>query len=78
MVLQFKIGHVSEEFEGRTYHFEFPYRSPCDWLISVVTDPTLTHSILWYPVQKVFCRGSHEMQIFDQPNTAKKWWDIQV
>ncbi|KIM72356.1 hypothetical protein PILCRDRAFT_93491 [Piloderma croceum F 1598] len=75
--VEFMIGHISEEFEGRTYDFEFPYHSPIDWLKSIVTDTTLTPSISWYPIQKFLCRHGDMIRIFDEPNSAKKWWDIQ-
>ncbi|KAJ7253263.1 hypothetical protein C8J57DRAFT_1660481 [Mycena rebaudengoi] len=75
---QFKRGTVSETFEGQTYSFEFSYRDPWEWILDIVTDPTLADALLWYPVEK-YVRGQDGrfVRLYDDLNTGREWWDIQ-
>lgn len=69
---------VSEEFEGEIKTFEFVYRSPIDWLKSIVTDPTLAPFIAWHPHKKFLFRDGYETPMYDEPCTGERWWNIQV
>lgn len=75
---QFETGHVSGEFEGKTYDFTFPYRSPRNWLESILEDPDLAPLISWYPVQKFLVVDGNEMRLYDEPNSGTTWWNAQV
>ncbi len=33
---------------------------------------------MWNSVKKYYCEGSFEEQIFDEPNTAETWWNVDV
>jgi hypothetical protein len=76
--LQFQTGIVSAMFEKKEYTFEFPYRSPREWLINIVTDSTLTPYISWYPIKKYLCKDGREIPLYDEPKTGQKWWNVQV
>ena len=75
---QFKDGEVTHKFQGKSYTFHFKYRDPWEWVVDVVTDPTLSDSIMWYPVQKYLYNGTKITRIFDEVNTGERWWEIQV
>jgi hypothetical protein len=75
---QFQTGSVSGEYDGQMYKFEFEYRDPWEWIRSIVTDPTLCKSVYWYPVRKYLHDNGHITRLIDQPNTANKWWRVQV
>ncbi|KIJ36129.1 hypothetical protein M422DRAFT_261454 [Sphaerobolus stellatus SS14] len=65
-VTQFKDGEVTHEFQGKSYTFHFKYRDPWEWLVDLVTDPTLSNSIMWYPVEKFLHNGSKITRIYDE------------
>ncbi|KIJ46707.1 hypothetical protein M422DRAFT_249872 [Sphaerobolus stellatus SS14] len=48
-----------------------------EWLVDLVTDPTLADSIMWYPIEKYLHHGSKITRIYDEVNTGKQWWEIQ-
>jgi hypothetical protein len=33
---------------------------------------------MWNSVKQYYCEGSFEDRIFDEPNTAETWWDVDV
>jgi hypothetical protein len=33
---------------------------------------------MWNSVQKFYCCGDHEERIYDEPNTADTWWQVDV
>ncbi|KAJ7090711.1 hypothetical protein C8R44DRAFT_835939 [Mycena epipterygia] len=76
-VVQFETGEVEAEFQGTTYKYQFQYRNPWKWIVDLLTDPTLSSDIHWYPVQKFVCEDGVTIRIFDEPYTANKWWNIQ-
>ncbi|KAJ7713580.1 hypothetical protein B0H14DRAFT_2644754 [Mycena olivaceomarginata] len=48
-VVEFHEHKFKEMFDGEVYHFRFFYRNPWDWLLDLVSDPTLANNIVWYP-----------------------------
>ncbi|KIJ45397.1 hypothetical protein M422DRAFT_251171 [Sphaerobolus stellatus SS14] len=76
-VTQFKDGEVTHEFRGKSYTFQLRYRDPWEWLVHLVIDPTLSTSIMWYPVEKYLHDGSTITRIYDEVNTGRRWWEIQ-
>ncbi|KIJ57372.1 hypothetical protein M422DRAFT_148910 [Sphaerobolus stellatus SS14] len=75
--VKFESGEVSHTFKGRTHTFKFQYRDPWKWLLDIVTDPTLSDSILWYPVEKYLNQNRRITRIYDELNTGTRWWEIQ-
>lgn len=75
---KFDEGHVSGEFEGKTYSFTFPYWSPWKWLESIISDPDLAPLISWYPVQIFLIIHGKETRLYDEPNSGIAWWNAQV
>ncbi|KAJ7892470.1 hypothetical protein B0H14DRAFT_2560177 [Mycena olivaceomarginata] len=76
-VVQFQRGEVEADFQGTTYKFEFQYRDPWQWMVDLLSDPTLTEHIHWYPAQKFVCKDGVEIRLFDEAYTGNKWWNIQ-
>ena len=33
---------------------------------------------MWNSVRKYYCAGDLEERIYDEPNTADAWWDVDV
>jgi len=75
---QFKDGEVRHEFHGVSYTYVFKYQDPWEWLLDIVSDSTLCNSIFWYPVEKYLHQGVNMTRIYDETNTGKCWWEIQV
>lgn len=65
-------------FRGCEFRFQYQYRDPWEWILEIVTDPTLAHLIMWYPTRKYLHRGSRITQLYDELNTGTRWWEIQV
>ncbi|KIJ28994.1 hypothetical protein M422DRAFT_136764, partial [Sphaerobolus stellatus SS14] len=61
----------------KSYTFQFRYRDPWEWLVHLVTDLTLSTSIMWYPVEKYLHDGGTITRIYDEVNTGRRWWEIQ-
>ncbi|KAJ7615573.1 hypothetical protein FB45DRAFT_690887, partial [Roridomyces roridus] len=76
-VVQFKCHEFDEEFEGETHHFRFYYRDPWEWLVGLLTDPTLADDIVWFPCRKYLVIDGVRHRLRDEPQTANLWWDIQ-
>ncbi|KDR66778.1 hypothetical protein GALMADRAFT_147642 [Galerina marginata CBS 339.88] len=74
--VQFKRDVVSATYQGKIYNFNFEYRDPWEWILSVIQDESLAPMAMWNAVQKFFCAGTHQERIYDEPNTADTWWDI--
>jgi hypothetical protein len=75
---QFKREQVSAEFDGEIYNFTFQYRDPWEYICSLVGDESLMSVHMWNSVKKYYCEGTFEEQIFDEPNTAETWWNVDV
>jgi hypothetical protein len=33
---------------------------------------------MWHAVRKYYCSGNFEEHIYDEPNTADTWWNVDV
>lgn len=33
---------------------------------------------MWNAVQKFYCSGDFEERVYDEPNTADTWWNVDV
>ena len=64
--------------DGQIQTFTFEYRDPWHWILSLVQDESLAPMNMWNSVKKYYCCGDHEERIYDEPNTADTWWDIDV
>ena len=63
--------------------FEFEYRDPWDYILSLIHDSSLASVSSWNSIRKFYCykveSGEHvEERIIDEPNTADAWWEIDV
>jgi hypothetical protein len=47
-------------------------------MLSVVHDESLAPMAMWNAVRKYYCTGDLEERIYDEPNTADTWWDVDV
>jgi hypothetical protein len=74
----FLVTVLTVKFKNEDHTFKFPYHSPLEWLIDVVTDSSLAQDILWYPIQKYLCKGNKVIRMYDEPVTGKMWWEAQV
>ena len=75
---QFKHEEVSAEFNGEIYTFPFQYRDPWEYISCLVGDESLMSVHMWNSVKKYYCEGIFEEQLFDEPNTAETWWNVDV
>jgi len=60
------------------YKFTFEYRDPWEWILSIIQDESLAPMAMWNAVQKYYCSGDFEERIYDEPNTADTWWNVDV
>jgi hypothetical protein len=65
-------------YQGKGYEFAFEFRDPWEWILSVIQDESLAPMCMWNAVRKSYCSGDFEERIYDEPNTANMWWDIDV
>jgi len=75
---QFTSATVSSTLHGESHSFTFEYRDPWEWILSLVQDESLAPLHMWNSVRKYYCCGDHEERIYDEPNTADTWWEIDV
>ncbi|KDR80462.1 hypothetical protein GALMADRAFT_117237, partial [Galerina marginata CBS 339.88] len=75
-VVQFKCDEVFAEFNGKVYNFKFKYRDPWDYISSLAGDESLMSVHMWNSVKKYYCEGDFEEQIYDEPNTAETWCNV--
>ena len=69
---------IAATYQGKCVKFVFEYRDPWEWILSVVQDESLAKMSMWTSVRKYYCSGSFEDQIYDEPNTAGTWWNVDV
>jgi hypothetical protein len=67
-----------ETFEGELWPFKFFYRDPWDWLLDLVSDPTLADEIVWYPSRKYLVVDRNRQRLRDEPYNSDQWWEMQV
>ncbi|KAF8798516.1 hypothetical protein BYT27DRAFT_7122910 [Phlegmacium glaucopus] len=76
--VQFKSDRVTAIYLGKVYEFTFKYRDPWEWILSVIQDESLAPMAMWNAVRKYYCSGDFEERIYDEPNTADTWWNVDV
>ncbi|KAJ7430758.1 hypothetical protein B0H11DRAFT_2390246, partial [Mycena galericulata] len=74
---KFREREFEETFEGELWHFKFFYRDPWDWLLDLVSDPTLADEIVWYPSRKYLVVDGNRQRLRDEPYNSDKWWEMQ-
>ncbi|KAF8523994.1 hypothetical protein JB92DRAFT_2827152 [Gautieria morchelliformis] len=77
-VVPFQKDSITATYEGIEYTFDFQFRDPWKWIRDLVTDPSLSSSLILYPVKKFLHANGRITQIFDEINTGQTWWDIQI
>ena len=75
---QFKSDVVTASYKGTAYRFIFEYRDPWEWILSVIQEESLAPVTMWNAVWKFYCSGDFEERIYDEPNTADTWWNVDV
>ncbi|KAF9034770.1 hypothetical protein BJ165DRAFT_1604623 [Panaeolus papilionaceus] len=78
--VQFKTDSVTLSYEGIERTYEFEYRDPWEWILSIIQDESLAPSATWNSARKFYCStasGSEE-RIYDEPYTADTWWGIDT
>ncbi|KAJ7125530.1 hypothetical protein C8R43DRAFT_1146762, partial [Mycena crocata] len=76
-VVPFRELEFDEIFEGEIWHFMFCYRNPWDWLLDLVSDPTLADEIVWYPSRKYLVVDGNRQRLRDEPYNSDRWWEMQ-
>ncbi|KAF7349530.1 hypothetical protein MSAN_01743400 [Mycena sanguinolenta] len=76
-VVAFREHEFEETFEGELWHFKFFYRDPWDWLLDLVSDPTLADEIVWYPSRKYLVVDGNRQRLRDEHYNSDKLWDMQ-
>jgi hypothetical protein len=76
--IKFIPGHVIVPYQGSEHRFDFEYRDPWRWITTLVTDESLAAASTYNSVKKFFCEGIRAERLWDEPNTADTWWEIDV
>ncbi|KAJ7845532.1 hypothetical protein B0H14DRAFT_2358069 [Mycena olivaceomarginata] len=76
-VVEFREHEFEEMFENEIWHFRFFYRDPWDWLLDLVSDPTLIDEIVWYPSRKYLVVDGVRQRLRDEPYNSDKLWELQ-
>ena len=77
-LIQFQRHVVTCDFEGEEFKYETWCRPMWDWIMDHLTDPELVCKFEW-DAQKVFkYHDGGRSQIFTEPWTGKRFWEIQV
>ncbi|KAJ7497907.1 hypothetical protein B0H11DRAFT_2189979 [Mycena galericulata] len=74
---EFREHEFDEMFDDEGYHFRFFYGNPWDWLLDLVSDPTLADDIVWYPSRKYLVVDGNRQRLRDEFCNSDKWWDMQ-
>ncbi|KAF7967343.1 hypothetical protein HWV62_34677 [Athelia sp. TMB] len=72
----FTEGNVSLDFQGEEFSFDFQYRDPWAWILSLVGDSTLASHSTYHSVRKLYCDSDGTERLFDEPATGKAWEEI--
>lgn len=46
--------------------------------MALIRDESLAPWNMWNAVRKFYCHGDNEERIYDEPNTADVWWEVDV
>ncbi|KAJ6474054.1 hypothetical protein C8R47DRAFT_1076489 [Mycena vitilis] len=76
-VVEFREHEFEATFEGEPWHFKFFYRDPWDWLLDLVSDPTLIDEIAWYPSRKYLVIDGVRQRLRDEAYNSDKLWEMQ-
>lgn len=77
---QFKRHEVTCDFEGDGLTYETQCRPLWDWILDHLVDPDLVRQFEW-DVRKVFRYNKEKdtyVQLYTEPWTGKRFWDVQV
>jgi hypothetical protein len=65
-------------YEDQPRQITFEYRDPWKWILALIQDESLAPWNMWNAVKKFYCHGDNEERIYDEPNTADVWWEVDV
>ncbi|KAJ7743894.1 hypothetical protein B0H14DRAFT_3607170 [Mycena olivaceomarginata] len=74
---KFRKHEFEEMFENEIWHFRVFYRDPWDWLLDLVSDPTLIDEIVWYPSRKYLVVDGVRQRLRDEPYNSDKLGELQ-
>ncbi|KAF8584403.1 hypothetical protein K439DRAFT_1646930 [Ramaria rubella] len=74
----FQEGSVQATYAGQEYTYNFLYRDPWQWILSLLTDPTLASELVFYPVKKFLHENGTCTRLYDDVNTGQTWWNVQA
>jgi hypothetical protein len=65
-------------FRGEPREFTFSWREPMDFIVDLISDPSLMeHSNFHAVIKELFINGK-PTRMYDEPWTGQTWWDIEV
>ncbi|KAF7317548.1 hypothetical protein MKEN_00841700 [Mycena kentingensis (nom. inval.)] len=77
-IVEFQSRDLDEEFDGELRTFTMWFRSVWEWIIELVTDPSLAEHIVWYPQRKyLVVDGVRDRLREDEFYSADLWWEMQ-
>ncbi|KAJ7657002.1 hypothetical protein DFH06DRAFT_1410572 [Mycena polygramma] len=76
-VVEFREHEFEATFEGEPWHFKFFYRDPWEWLLDLVSDPTLVDEIVWYPSRKYLVVDGVRQRLRDEAYNSDTLWEMQ-
>ncbi|KAJ7632097.1 hypothetical protein B0H17DRAFT_1149958 [Mycena rosella] len=76
-IVEFHEHEFEEVFDNGIYHFRFFYYNPWDWLLNLVSDPTLADDMVWYPSCKYLVVDGNRQCLRNKFCNSDKWWNMQ-
>ncbi|KAJ7191815.1 hypothetical protein GGX14DRAFT_380770 [Mycena pura] len=76
-VLQFESERFTETIDGEERQFTAYFRDPWQFILELVTDPSLANDIVWYPYRKFLVIDGSRQRLRDEAYSADLWWDMQ-
>nr|GAT50600.1 predicted protein [Mycena chlorophos] len=77
-VVEFQSYELEEDIDGERRTFTIRFRDPWQWILELVTDPSLANDIVWYPHRKYLVIDGFRKRLRDEFYTADHWWEMQV
>ncbi|KAJ7199478.1 hypothetical protein GGX14DRAFT_572859 [Mycena pura] len=71
--VNFRSHTINPELWGEIKHYTFYYRDPWEWILSLVTDPSLARLSTWKSQRKFYREDRRCERFVDEPWTADTW-----
>ncbi|KAJ7197772.1 hypothetical protein GGX14DRAFT_374701 [Mycena pura] len=76
-IVQFESEEFTETIDGEERKFTAYFRDPWQFILELVTDPSLANDIVWYPYRKYLVVDGARQRLRDEAYSADLWWDMQ-